>query len=86
MSKEIEQEDQEQLDQLLEQKKQLNNAVAGIEMQKKHLDGQEEDLLENLKEISTELNNKMSEIQRVYEVDENYSYDKISGELVKKGE
>ena len=83
---EIDEEDQEQLDQLLEQKKQLGNAIASIEMQKKQLDGQKEDLLEDLEEVSNGLNNKMSEIQRVYEVDENYSYDKISGELVKKGE
>jgi len=83
---EIDEEDQEQLDQLLEQKKQLNNAIASIEMQKRQLDRQKEDLLEDLEEVSSELNNKMSEIQRVYEVDENYSYDKISGELVKKGE
>ena len=83
---EIDEEDQEQLDELLEQKKQLSNAIANIEMQKEQLDDRKAELLENLKELTNSLNNKMSEIQRVYEVNENYSYDKISGELVEQGE
>lgn len=86
MSVEIDEEDQEQLDQLLEQSKQLSNRIAQIEMQKKQLNEQKENLLENFQQVNQNLQNKMAEIKRVYEVDDGYSYDRVSGELVKSGE
>lgn len=86
MSIEIDNDDQEQLDQLLEKRKQISASIAQIEMQKKQLDEQKDNLLEQWEQIANNLNNKMSEIKRVYDVDGEYNYDRVSGELVESGD
>jgi len=83
---EIDEEDREQLDSLLEKRKQLSETIAQIELQKSQLDEQKGNLLDDFQEVAQQLNQKMSEIKRVYDVDENYSYDRVSGELVERGE
>jgi len=80
---EIDEEDQEQLDEILGNREQLAAAVTQIEQQKKQLDQRKDNLLEQYQELNNKLNSKLNEIERVYEVDDNYSYDRVSGELIK---
>ena len=83
---EIDEEDQEQLDEILGNREQLTAAITQIEQQKKQLDERKDNLLEQYQELNNKLNSKMSELKRVYEVDDSYNYDRVSGELVEQGE
>ena len=83
---EIDEEDQEQLDEVLGNREQLAAAVTQIEQQKKQLDQRKDNLLEQYQDLNEKLNSKLNEIKRVYEVDDSYSYNRISGELVEQGE
>jgi len=79
----IDEEDQEQLDEILGNREQLAATVTQIEQQKKQLDERKDNLLEQYQELNNKLNSKLNEIKRVYEVDDSYNYDRMSGELVK---